>query len=65
MRREWTQGRLAAAVGISQARISQFESGGDLRVSTLQEIAGALDLDVVLVPRQAASLVRNVIESLP
>lgn len=65
MKRGMTQGELSAVLGISQARISTFENGADMRVSTLQEITSALDLELVLVPRKAVSLVRNVIESIP
>jgi transcriptional regulator with XRE-family HTH domain len=48
---------LAAKLGIRQGTISRAESGHDLRVGTLLEIARALDLDVVLVPRSSRSII--------
>jgi len=42
---------LAQKLGFQQGTISRAESGHNLRVDTLLEIARALDLDLVLVPR--------------
>ena len=38
-RREWTQAQLAAALGISKARVSQIERAEHLRSDTLDKIA--------------------------
>jgi transcriptional regulator with XRE-family HTH domain len=47
-----SQRALADLTGVGQANISRIESGGqDLRLSKLTEIARALELELVLVPR--------------
>ncbi len=47
-----SQRALASLTGIGQANISRIESGGqDLRLSNLIELARALELELVLVPR--------------
>jgi predicted transcriptional regulator len=56
-----TQSDLAKRAAVSQAQISLAESGSDIRMSTLQMIAGALDLVPMLVPRKIQSVVRGVI----
>lgn len=49
-----TQRALAQRVGIPQSHLSRIEQGRvDLQVSTLQQLARALDLEWVLVPRQS------------
>ena len=60
-----SQSELAARAGVTQASISLVEGGSDLRVSRLQQIAGALDLVPMLLPRKALGLVEGVIASLP
>ena len=60
-----SQSELAARAGMTQASISLIESGSDVRVSRLQQVAGALDLVPMLVPRKASGLVEGVIGSLP
>ena len=48
-----SQRALSRRVGMPQAQISRIEqSSVDLRTSTLIELARALDLEVVLVPRK-------------
>ena len=48
-----SQRALSRKVGMPQAQISRIEqSSVDLRTSTLIELARALDLEVVLVPRK-------------
>jgi transcriptional regulator with XRE-family HTH domain len=48
-----SQRALSRRVGMTQAQISRIEqSSVDLRTSTLIELARALDLEVVLVPRK-------------
>jgi transcriptional regulator with XRE-family HTH domain len=49
-----TQRALAERVGIPQSHLSRIEQGRvDLQLSTLQQLARALDLEWVLVPRQS------------
>ena len=50
--RKLTQVQLAKALGLTQGTISRAEAGGDLRLGTLVEIARALNLEPVLVPRR-------------
>jgi transcriptional regulator with XRE-family HTH domain len=52
---------LARKLGVRQGTISRAESGHDLRVGTLLELARALDLDVVLVPRNLRTTVDNLV----
>lgn len=51
-RKKITQKNLSKETKIPQSHISKIEKGGvDLQVSSLLEIARALDLEVMLVPR--------------
>jgi HTH-type transcriptional regulator/antitoxin HipB len=52
-----SQVSLAKRMGIPQSQVSRAESGADMRVSTLRDIARALGLDVVLVPLQALPVI--------
>ena len=53
-----SQALLAQKLGITQAQISLVERGlTDPRLSTLQNIAAALDLRLMLVPRQLGPVV--------
>ena len=59
-----SQRALSNLVGVPQSHISRIETGGvDLRLSSLVEIARALDLDVTLVPRNKLSAVRSIARS--
>ncbi len=42
---------LARTLGLAQATVSKAESGHDFRVSTLIQMARALDVELLLVPR--------------
>lgn len=54
----WSQRDLSERAGIPQAHISRIESGvTDPKVSTLQDLARALDLEVILTPRTALTAV--------
>ena len=57
-----SQIELAQKMGVRQGTISRAESGHDLRVGTLLEIARALDLDVMLAPRQLRALIDHLID---
>ena len=59
-----SQRALAKLAGVPQSHISKIETGGvDLRLSSLVEIARALDLEVTLVPRKNLSVVRSIVRS--
>jgi len=52
---------LAKAAGMPQSHISRIENAGvDLRLSSLTEIARALDLELILVPRKDIPAVRSI-----
>ncbi len=60
-----TQAELGARVGIPQSHISKIEKGGvDIKLSSLTEIARALDLEVTLVPRRALPAVESSLRAL-
>ena len=46
-----TQSDLGSRIGQPQSAVSRIERGGDLRVSTLLEMARALKMEPVLVPK--------------
>ena len=57
-----SQRALGAKAGIAQGHISKIENGTvDLRLSSLVELARVLDLDLVLVPRQAVFAVEAIV----
>ena len=59
-----SQRSLARLAGVPQSHISKIENGAvDLRLSSLVEIARALDLEVTLVPRKNLSAVQSIIRS--
>lgn len=56
-----SQRALSALANVPQSHISKIEQGGvDLRLSSLVEIARALDLEVTLVPRKNLSAVKTI-----
>lgn len=56
-----SQRTLSELVDVPQSHISKIENGGvDLRLSSLVEIARALDLEVVLVPQKNLSAVNTI-----
>ncbi len=59
-----SQGQVATAAGTTQATVSRVERGSDVRVSTLVEIARALDMDVRIVPRELLATIDDLINSL-
>ncbi|MDG4875247.1 helix-turn-helix domain-containing protein [Mesorhizobium sp. WSM4935] len=59
-----SQRDLSARVGVPQSHISKIESGGtDLRLSSLVELARALDHELVLVPRKALAAVEAIVSN--
>ncbi|MCR4269332.1 helix-turn-helix domain-containing protein [Nitratireductor sp. ZSWI3] len=60
-----SQRALSARTGVPQSHISKIESGNaDIRLSSLIELARALDLEVRLVPRKALPAVDSVVRSI-
>jgi transcriptional regulator with XRE-family HTH domain len=60
--RQTGQRVLGKKLGISQAQISRIERGlNDPQLSTVQNLAGALDLDLMLVPRALGPVVSALI----
>ena len=56
--RQLSQAALAAKSGLRQRQISDLERGTvDVRVSTIQNVARALDLELMLIPRHLISAV--------
>lgn len=59
-----TQRELGQRVGLPQSHISKIESGAvDLQVSSLAEIARALDLEVKLLPRRALPAIEGTVRA--
>jgi transcriptional regulator with XRE-family HTH domain len=59
-----SQSRLSARIGVPQSHISKIENGTvDIKLSSLVQIARALDLEVKLVPRQSLPAVESVVRS--
>lgn len=59
-----SQRSLGERVGLPQSHISKIEGGAvDLKLSSLIELARALDLDVVLVPRKSLRAVEAIISA--
>lgn len=59
-----SQRALSTRIGVPQSHISKIETGGaDIRISSLIEIARALDLELKLVPRKAVPAVDTVVRS--
>lgn len=58
-----SQAALGKHVGITQAQISRIERGlSNPQLSTVQNIAGALELQLMLVPRSLGPVVRALVE---
>ena len=59
-----SQRALSRKAGVPQSHISKIESGAvDLRLSSLIELARALDLELALVPRKTVPAVRSIVRS--
>lgn len=59
-----TQKELGQRVGLPQSHISKIEKGTvDLKLSSLVEIARALELEIMLVPRQALPAVEGAVRA--
>ena len=49
--------------GIQQRQVSLFERGGDVTLSTLLKLAQALDMELMLVPREDAAKVESLLRA--
>ncbi len=59
-----SQRKLGDKVGIPQSHLSKIENAGiDLQTSSLIEIARALDLEVMLIPRPLITTVKGLISA--
>ena len=59
-----SQRALGRRTGVPQSHVSKIENGGaDIRLSSLIELARALDLDLRLIPRKAVPAVDGVVRS--
>ncbi len=56
-----SQQEIARRAGVEQPLVSGFERGKDVRLSTLTKLAGALDLELVAVPRERMKEVESVL----
>jgi transcriptional regulator with XRE-family HTH domain len=62
--KQLSQRDLSALAGVAQAHISKIENGAvDTRLSSLVELARALDLEVMLVPRKLVPAVEAIVRS--
>jgi len=62
--REISQVDLARRLGIAASHISRIEHGSDPRLSTFVEMARALQVEPILVPREHVSAVRALLEDI-
>lgn len=51
------------SLGMAQAQLSRVEQGNDARISTIQDIAGALGLEIMLVPKTLSNTIRALIDA--
>ncbi|MCF6343095.1 MAG: helix-turn-helix transcriptional regulator [Devosiaceae bacterium] len=59
-----SQLELGARVGVPQSHISKIESGNvDIQLSSLTQIARALDFELQLVPKKALPAVQSIVRS--
>ena len=56
-----SQAELARLSGTTQGRVSLFESGKDLRLSTVHYLAESLDLRLIAIPKEFVMEVENLI----
>ena len=58
-----SQHALAAKLGVAVSNLSRIEHGADFRVSTLLDLARALRIEPILVPKEHVPAVRAVIDA--
>jgi len=63
--KDLSQRALSAKVGLTQAHISRIENAStDVQLSNLMELARALDLELMLVPRKAVPAVQGLVRNI-
>ena len=58
-----SQRALSKRAGLTQAQISSVENAGDAKLSSLVELARALDLEVTLVPRKTLPAITSIVRA--
>ena len=58
-----SQAQLAQMTGLTAVGLSKAKSRGDIRASTLEDLASQLDLELVLVPRRSKEKAAEAIKS--
>ena len=61
--RGMSQAKLAEMAGLTAVGLSKAKRRGDLRVSTLEELAAQLDLELVFMPRRSREKAAEAIKS--
>lgn len=59
--RKLSQAELSKQLGIGQATLSRAETSSEIQLGTLQQIARALDLEPMLVPRRLVPVVDAIV----
>lgn len=63
-KRGWSQAELGSAVRMPQSQLARIETGAsDVRLSTLTEIARALDLEPMLIPKHLVPAVQYMLDT--
>lgn len=50
-------------IGMAQTQYQRIEAGGNLNLRTLQRLAKALKLNIVLIPNEKMDILRSLLES--
>lgn len=58
-----SQAQLAQMAGVTAVGLSKAKSRGDIRVSTLEELASQLDLELAFIPRRSKEKAAEAIKS--
>jgi transcriptional regulator with XRE-family HTH domain len=58
-----SQARLAEMAGLTAVGLSKAKRRGDIRASTLEELAAQLDLELALIPRRSREKAAEAIKS--
>ena len=59
--KDLTQADLGSRIGQPQSAVSRIERGGDLRVSTLLEMARVLEMEPILIPKHLVPAVQALV----
>lgn len=61
--KQLSQAQVADTAAITQAMVSKFESGQDLHLSTLEQIADALDMRIIAIPKENSLRIDDIMNS--